>query len=362
MSSGQLPTSYALATPTSNTQGQVNKRHVPGLAFLRGLAALSVCLYHFTGAALPKLHVDALHELVKNGWVGVQVFFVISGFIIPYSLLGKRYSVRSFVPYITKRIVRINPPAYVALLLVLAQWYFIDYFIAHKVSYTADITVFRIAHNLLFTIPFSDYKWIIGIFWTLAIEFQFYIVIGLLFNWLFERATISWLLLTFALLSLVQYLFSSSAYTFFHYSSLFGMGGLTVYRYQKAITNKAYLFWLLILAVLAYVQCGPYDAAVGAGTALAIEYVVINNALTRLLGNISYSFYLTHVLVGNTCEFFLVRFISVESVGNRIAMQIVCVLAAVIFAYLFYLFIEQPFMRLAEKIVIRNKSLALSSK
>jgi peptidoglycan/LPS O-acetylase OafA/YrhL len=74
------------------------RKHVSGLAILRGLAALSVGLYHYTGAVLPKLHLPAAYALFKNGWLGVDVFFVISGFVIPYSLLGKNYSPRKFCP------------------------------------------------------------------------------------------------------------------------------------------------------------------------------------------------------------------------------------------------------------------------
>lgn len=172
MVSNFSPTLSVLPTPAEVVPRPAKKRHVAGLALLRGLAAFSVGLYHFTGIVLPKLHVDGLHYFFQNGWLDVEVFFVISGFVIPYSLLGKGYALRKFEPYITKRIVRITPPpAYAALLLVLAQWYLIDYVVAHSVRYTQDVTMARLAHNLLFTVPFSEQSWIIGIFWTQIIEF-----------------------------------------------------------------------------------------------------------------------------------------------------------------------------------------------
>lgn len=146
---------------------------------------------------------------------------MISGFVIPYSLLGKKLFSKNFFPYISKRIVRINPPAYLAMLLVLMQWYLIDYFISHHVSYTRDVTVGKLFNNILFTVPFSEQSWVFGIFWTLAIEFKFYLFIGLLFNLLFEKKNILWFIYIVMLANLMQYLPFKSSENFFHFSSLF---------------------------------------------------------------------------------------------------------------------------------------------
>lgn len=326
------------------------RRYVSGLALLRGLAALSVVFYHFSGAVLPKLHVDALHEIFKNGWLGVDVFFVISGFVIPYSLLGKNYSPRKFGPYIAKRIVRINPPAYLAMLLVLAQWYLIDYALAHQVNYTRDVTATRLLHNVLFTVPFSEQSWVVGIFWTLAIEFQFYIFIGLLFGLLFERGSV-WMF-TGALLAtgLLQYLPFQSVNNFFHFSALFALGGVTLFRQQGRLGHGLYWGLLLLFASVAYVEIGQYEAVAGLATALAINYVKLENNLTRFLGNISYSLYLVHAVIGTTCEFLLIRLVPIGNPVTRGALQVVCVGAAIAGAYVFYLAVERPFMRLASRL------------
>ncbi|MVN78995.1 acyltransferase family protein [Hymenobacter sp. HMF4947] len=325
-------------------------KHVSGLALLRGVAALSVGLFHFTGAVLPKLHVDAVASLFASGWLGVEVFFVISGFVIPYSLLGKGYTIRDFLPYMAKRITRINPPAYLALILVVAQWYLIDYFISHEIKYTKGLSAMQLAHNVFFTIPFSEYGWIIGIFWTLAIEFQFYIIIGLLFNTVFERTTILPFIVAFLLLGLVQYLPFRTGDNFFHFSALFAMGGISLYRKLGKVSIPIYLSLLLAFTIVAYLEIGIYHAIAGLLTALSIQYVSLENSVTRFLGKISYSFYLTHALVGSTCEFVLVKFISTVPTGNRLGMQAICLLVAIGAAYIFYLVVEQPFMRLAGRI------------
>lgn len=334
---------------------RTTNKHVSGLALLRGIAALSVALYHYTGAVLPKLHVDAVGALFSRGYLGVEVFFVISGFIIPYSLLGKGYTPKRFFSYILKRIMRINPPGYLAMFLVLILWYIRDHYIAHKIEYTAGLSAPQIAHNLLFTVPFTQYKWVVGIFWTLAIEFQFYIFIGLAFNYLFEDNKVFVFVGSFLLVALVQqYLQAhsilSSEANFFQYSTLFAMGGLTLFKKQARISTPLYLALLLLFAGVCYYQLAIYHALVGVATALAIEYVSLENATTRFMGKISYSFYLVHALIGNICEVIFIKFIPTGPVVNRVVLQLLCLAFAVVGAYLFYLVVERPFMKLASRL------------
>jgi len=177
------------------------KPYLAGLDALRAVAALSVCVYHCTGGMLPKLVVPAAKQAFSYGYLGVDIFFVISGFIIPYSLLGKNYQVTDIFAYLKKRVVRITPPAYVSLFLIIGQWYFIDKFINHNAQYTGTLSLGQVVHNVLFTVPFTHYGWISTLFWTLAIEFQFYLFIGLLFNYLFGRP-LAWFVGIYALVAL----------------------------------------------------------------------------------------------------------------------------------------------------------------
>ncbi len=58
---------------------------------IRGLAAISVALFHFS------VQLEGpVRAIFGYGWLGVDVFFVISGFVIPFSLFGRGYSVRQF--------------------------------------------------------------------------------------------------------------------------------------------------------------------------------------------------------------------------------------------------------------------------
>ncbi|MFD1466667.1 acyltransferase family protein [Hymenobacter caeli] len=326
------------------------KKFVEGLGFLRGVAALSVCLYHFTGGALPKLRDPSIERFFTNGWLGVDIFFVISGFIIPYSLVGKNYSIFGFFGYIKKRIIRINPPAYVGLGLVLAQWYFIDYFIAHNNKYTAGLSLPQLINNITFTIPFTHYKWIVAIFWTLAIEFQFYIFIGLLFNKIFENFNPFVFLLIFLSAAALQYLPFTSRENFFHYSSLFALGGLALCYHRGLIGIKSYAVLLAIFFIIAWVQLLPYIAIIGLVTVMFISFFKVKNRVADFFGKISYSFYLIHFLVGSTCEFFLIRIFSPDPLINKIIMLLISLIISTGCAYVFYNLVEKQFMKLANKL------------
>jgi peptidoglycan/LPS O-acetylase OafA/YrhL len=78
---------------------------IPSIQGLRAIAVLLVIAYHFD---FP----------VKNGFVGVDVFFVISGFVITQSLLRNRTNsnIRDLLNFYTKRIARLFPAFFVVLL------------------------------------------------------------------------------------------------------------------------------------------------------------------------------------------------------------------------------------------------------
>ncbi|RYZ96667.1 MAG: acyltransferase, partial [Sphingobacteriaceae bacterium] len=137
---------------------------------LRGIAALSVTFFHLTGSSGLSKH-TASYGIY--GFTGVQMFFVISGFILPYSMFKAGYKVNDFGLFSAKRIIRIYPA----------------YFVAVGVGLTLALITGRellsiksfISHLFFLNIPFNQPS-ISPVFWTLYIEFQFYILIGILYS------------------------------------------------------------------------------------------------------------------------------------------------------------------------------------
>lgn len=324
------------------------KNYLVGLNALRAVAALSVCLFHYTGATLPKLIVPAAKSFFAPGYLGVDIFFVISGFIIPYSLVGKNYQAAAVLPYLRKRAVRIVPPAYLSLLLILGQWVIIDKFISHGTRYTGSLSGEQLLHNLLFTVPFTNHSWVNTVFWTLTIEFQFYLFIGLLFNPLFSRS-LGWfaaLYLAAAALSLLPY---TQLIGFLSYSPLFALGGVALQWQRRRISSTAYIAGLLVFSGLVFWRFGAVAALVGLATAVAINTLTVHIPVLSFIGKISYALYLTHGLVGTTAEFLLIKLFPAPSAAGKLGLTAICLLLAIAAAYVFYRLVEEPFMRLASR-------------
>jgi peptidoglycan/LPS O-acetylase OafA/YrhL len=130
----------------------------PGLDMLRALSALAVFLFHF--------------RLVEQGWLGVQVFFVISGYLITQSIESRPGVPRSrILSFYGRRIRRILPPLYIYLLLV-APYIFLRYPVWIK-GWVAALTFTTNFYHLM---PGFAHSRLLTHTWSLGVEEQFYLV------------------------------------------------------------------------------------------------------------------------------------------------------------------------------------------
>ncbi len=144
---------------------------------LRGLAIILVVLRHAirpfwdpNQPTLPVLGWDTA-TLMINGWIGVDLFFVLSGFLIASHIMGlnERWQGQwSWRPYLAKRVLRIVPAYYVVVLLA-AFGAFPFYEVSPK------FLALRIEYHLLFLQDYLTAN-IIVVFWSLGVEEKFYIV------------------------------------------------------------------------------------------------------------------------------------------------------------------------------------------
>ena len=142
-------------------------RHLPALDKLRGLAVLLVIFFH----CYP-------HTVTKFGWVGVDLFFVLSGFLITGILLDSKASKKYYINFIARRTLRIFPLYYFALLVCLIIIpRFLPFLIDDKYDYYINNQVYfwTYSQNWLFSKTGFPENLTLVHFWSLAVEEQFYL-------------------------------------------------------------------------------------------------------------------------------------------------------------------------------------------
>jgi len=311
---------------------------------LRGIAALSVAWYHFTHGTTLLSH-GWLKASGNYGWVGVEMFFVISGFIIPYSLHKSRYHSRNFGVFLLKRIARLDPPYIADILLIIALSYVVTFapgFRGEWPHYSASQLLFHLAYFN----SFVGKPWINVVFWSLGIEFQYYLMIGAVFPLLVERRSsvrLAFLALLIAASILIR------RYTLvFVWFPLF-VSGILVFQRKTGLISRPMLFaGLAVTSLVGWFVNGHLVSVVVLATALAIECIEIPSSRVTKVGLISYSVYLLHVPIGGKIVNLGTRF--AHSTPAQIAVLAAAVAGTMLASIVFYRYVELPSMRLSSSI------------
>ena len=148
-------------------------KKVPQLDAVRGLAVLLVLLHNTD--VYPSLH---LGLIAGNGWMGVDLFFVLSGFLITGILLDTKQSEGYFQNFYARRCLRIWPLYYSALLFMFVIVPLVRPSEAHTIFEARSSPWWAyplFLQNFLVPIPTSA-TGLLGVTWSLAVEEQFYLV------------------------------------------------------------------------------------------------------------------------------------------------------------------------------------------
>jgi len=310
---------------------------------LRGFAALYVCWYHFVYGQQTFLKWSA-----KYGWLGVHIFFVISGFIIPYSLYQYRYSIRDYFRFMGKRLARLHPPYLVSIALVIA----LDYammLIPHWKAPMPDTSLVNLASHFFYLNDFIGRPWLNVVYWTLSIELQWYLLLGLVFPLLGSRR---WnRQLSGALLLILGHRLVPNEHVIFHIVPVF-LIGVFVFQYRMGISS----LWRALVSIAAMfmlmrVPIGMPVASTSVMAGLLIAFVTLENRWMLKLGEVSYSLYLLHIPIG-------LRVIDLFSrlpwSGELILLIDVFAIAVCLYAsVLFYRCIEEPSQKWSSAIKIK---------
>ncbi|MFT3781743.1 MAG: acyltransferase [Nibricoccus sp.] len=318
---------------------------------LRGLAALGVCWFHFTRGTGDFFPEGWLNHTGAYGFFGVHVFFVVSGFVIPFTLVKSSYQIRSYFRFLARRIVRLDPPYFVSILLVLGVGFALMRFTNSHAGQLPYESLTQLLLHLGYINALFDYKWLSPIYWTLAIEFQYYLMLGLVFPLLFSSKKTLRFACTAAICAF-PFLVSNHSLVF-RYLPWFLFGIYACYLHTKRVNLNEYAVALALLTGLSVYLYDITGACVLLGTSLLIAFY--KGRIGRILaffGTISYSLYLTHVPVGCTLLNLSDHFHL--GIGGKCLALAAAWAATIAASYAMYRLFEKPALKLASRIRYRS--------
>ena len=364
---------------------------IPGLDGIRAIAFLLVFSVHT--------------DYVYIGWVGVQLFFVLSGFLITDILLRMKDTLRAggyFKKFYGRRFLRIFPLYYFYLLImfiVTAALIFYGYRINYMQLYQDQLPyALAYIYNFFNASPaYNGESWLVGHLWSLSVEEQFYLAWPLLIfltpkkrlKKLFVGAILAGPLFRLAISALykfqgsVPFLYSDMSVVIyvlpFSYLDAFGLGAY-ITRFDIPKARWQFFALLILLPVVGfattYFSTGDYGVSTAFGFAYPLNkdlkqvwgyfylsylcvlliYLVVreklflrflDNKFVSYLGKISYGLYVYHFAI-----VWFVRRIRDFGIHEFVAKPLTLVISAILtytVASLSYKYLEKPILDLKDR-------------
>ena len=320
-------------------------REFPEIDFLRFIACLSVVIWHFTAR---RSEILPYGFLVKGqpwnlGWVGVNLFFIISGFVVSHTLL-KSSNAKDFI---IKRITRIYPALWLILPVVFLAQYFIPYSIFKSRSTLANLvgSMTLVPPSVLNLPNIVNFDWLTGVLWSLKVEMVFYVLCSILFIFFSYKKIVVNLVLICSLTSII--LIAVLNFNLYYANPielvLKGIGfdylpwfvlGMLFYE-QKVLRENRHLMILLFSVFTLAISVSKSNFSVNqiAEFGVIVLFVLVvfrkkNSKLIKLrifqvLGFSSYEMYLIHQGLGIPILIFLIKKFELTSTESFLLMTII---------------------------------------
>ncbi len=347
--------------------------YMPELDTMRGVAILLVLFFHGMAPPLkPDLSSGGkfIFALSQHGWIGVNLFFVLSGFLITGILVDSRSRLDYFRRFYIRRALRILPALYTTLILLLVGGWISARFLALSVLFLAN------------TAPLLGVPLQYGPLWSLAVEEHFY----MLWPAIVRRLSASGLILLLTtiigitpLLRAVGFILiggfsdnTASLYTWFNLDGL-ALGALLAiwvrqpWFHRTQLSRVALPLLLAGMAAFVLVLGHPFAEATLSSAACNLASAgllscmllmgtsrwsfVVDRPVLKFLGFISYGLYLIHVVAYRLAEILFARpLLALSSGGNPTAAMLLRFIAgsilAIAVAYLSRRSLEEKFLRM----------------
>lgn len=302
---------------------------IPEIQGLRAIAIMMVAIFHFTARWSEYFPYRSTTDSIpfRLGHFGVNLFFVISGFVILASLERSP----SIVNFARNRILRLIPP----LLLIVPICYVSELLASvtdfHKLASPRNLvpSLTLLNPEILSMFLGRNFQWVMGVQWTLSVEIAFYILASAVFFFVSRRKIVEILLVIACLTSAIFVL--AGRFDSHHAAmvrrilevlgvnySFYFLAGMCLYRIRYR--NKPrfnFGIYLLCLVLCEFVASGGrrgfqegYSFAFAAALIFAIftvtalatlksEYMrLLRSRILVTIGNASYELYLVHEVVG----------------------------------------------------------------
>jgi peptidoglycan/LPS O-acetylase OafA/YrhL len=364
------------------------KEKIEAAEAIRGIACLFVVFSHLSLTFFPSLHnffnyptATEYYELWMHnsplafwysGTAAVYIFFVLSGYVLTYTIVNSRDPIKKIKAMSIKRYPRLMLPALASCILLWAAYRWVDAPTDNITDWGSSIgdvpssSFFSAVYDgsiQSFFQGYSDYNWVL---WTMRIELLGSFGLFFLLYLRQKKAVFSWLIpiFTIALCFDLDYL----GYAAFLIGSLF-------YFYKKPLSNVIASFCLLL---------GLYFAGVhNTSSAYTWFYVVLNdhtyeilnflsgplivmsimwnqklaeafsNRVTIFLGKLSFAAYLNHLLILFVVGLPLFQFLLEQHWGYALSAVITCLTVVgltIAFSEIFYQLVDKNTMKLSAKI------------
>lgn len=327
---------------------------------LRGLAALAVCWYHFVLCFDVANRYPWLNAVSSLGERGVEVFFVISGFVIPLSMAAGGYRVPAFGRFVWKRLLRLHPP-YVASLVVVIGLLVLKRSTGHEAPAGALSSAVQpdvLLSHLTLAADLFKQMWLTPVYWTLAIEFQFYLFVGLAFPLLVHR---SGAVRSAALAAMLVAPYATAVVAppgtwmrpFLTWWLAAFMLGAAAFQHRRGLMNTAALAgWTAVAGGSMAYSHGVTSAGAAVLATVLIAGVRLDWRPLILLGEVSYSFYLTHMAIGGRVLNAGARY--ADGAASRFVLVAAALVASLAVAWVLYKLVEVPSARWSGRVKYRR--------
>jgi len=354
----------------------------------RFFAILSVMLFHYYSLwFIPKHDINMYpygktYDYFSYGYLGVDFFFMLSGFVIAYSLAGSI----NFIIFWKKKLIRLLPPILLCSLTTLIVFRLLDTgnLLENSHSFKNVLTsIALISPNIINHIFGTHRDYINGSYWFLWPEVQFYFIASVLYffskkhfvrNYAFLSIFIhasyyvinriiantfstNRLHLHLSTNSISQYQFWTNSFNFIEYNLLF-LIGIMLFQLYNQRTNTWTITFLALTAALEFIHLGPIENWIVMGiVAMFLLFIFAPQFLDWLnlkpliaVGVSSYSLYLIHEFIG---VLLIHKYANYFGKFNFI-FPILLIVSFMILCYLSYNYVEQPIGKFLKQRLIRT--------